>query len=157
MTQAAAGSSPPPPTLATGTLSPTQRPREQCVPGPTQGQRCSAHSSRKCMKNRRIAPRFRSRKRQRLQIIRVIDLQHETQSVNAWKQNGGPAQTARHGNVGARAGSPGGIGRSGRCRQTSAGQNQTSAINNPPAEAGASARAPSIGQRTSAVFGLSTW
>ena len=118
------------------------------------GHRCSTQSSRNCTKNRRNTPRLSSLKRQTLRIVRVIELRRENQKVNAWMPNGRSAQTARQGNMGARAGAPGAIGRSGRCRQTSAGRTQTSAIFCPPAEAGASARAHSIGQAPTRCFWL---
>ena len=114
----------------------------------------AAHCSKSCTGTRPIAPRLSTQKRQRIPIARVIELRHENQTVNACKLNDRPAQTTRQGNMGAQAGAPGAIGRSGRCRQTSARRNQTSAIFNPPAEAGVSARAPSIGQRTKRCFWL---
>ena len=119
------------------------------------GPSLQTQSSRNCTKNRRnITPRLSSLRRQTLRIVPVIELRRENQKVNAWMPNGRSAQTARQGNMGARAGAPGAIGRSGRCRQTSAGRTQTSAIFCPPAEAGASARAPSIGQAPKRCFWL---
>ena len=49
-------------------------------------------------------PRLSSCMQQILPIAQVTDLRRENQSVNAWKQNGHPAQTARKGKAGARAG-----------------------------------------------------
>ena len=114
----------------------------------------AAHCSICCAKSRPIALRLSTLERQRRPAAWVIELRCKSQTVNACKLNDRPAQTARQGNVGARASAPGAIGRSGRCRQTSARRTQTSGICNPPAEAGASARAPSIGQRTKRCFWL---
>ena len=126
--RAAAGSSPPPLTLTTGTKSPTQRTSEHCVPGCQSAVKAAAHSSILCAKNRPSEPRLSRLKRQRSPIAQVIDLRREIQTVNARMPNGRSAQTARQGRVGARAGSPGAIGRPGRRRQTSAHRNQTGAI-----------------------------
>ena len=81
-----------------------------------------------------------------LKAAQLIDLRREIQTVNARKPNGRSAQTARQGRLGARAGSPGAIGRPGRRRQTSAHRNQTSGIMCQSADAGASARAPAFDQ-----------
>ena len=88
----------------------------------------SAESTKFCAKNRPSEPRLSRLKRQRSPIAQVIDLRREIQTVNARMPNGRSAQTARQGRVGARAGSPGAIGRPGRRRQTSAHRNQTGAI-----------------------------
>ena len=141
-TRAAAGLSQPPPTLATGTKSPTQRPSDQCVPGCQAAVEAAAHSSIFCAKNRPSEPRLSRLKRQRSPIAQVIDLRREIQTVNARMPNGRSARTARLGNMGAWAGSPGGAGTSGGSRQTSARQSQTSGIMCKSGDAGASARAP---------------
>ena len=143
-TRAAAGLSLPPPTLATGTKSPTQRPSDQCVPGCQAAVEAAAHSSICCANNRPSEPRLSRLKRQRSPIAEVIDLRREIQTVNARMPNGRLAQTARQGRMGARAGSPGAIGRPGRRRQTSAHRNQTSGIMCQSADSGASARAPAL-------------
>ena len=102
--QAAAGLSPPPPTLTTGTLSHTQRTTAQSVPGCQAPNVKAAQSSSFCTTSRPSEPRLSSCMRQILPIAQVTDLRRENQSVNAWKQNGHPAQTARKGKAGARAG-----------------------------------------------------
>ena len=102
--RAAAGSCPPPPTLTTGTLSHTQRTTAQSVPGCQAANVKAAQSSSFCTTSRPSEPRLSSCMRQILPIAQVTDLRRENQSVNAWKQNGHPAQTARKGKAGARAG-----------------------------------------------------
>ena len=119
---------------------------DQCVPGCQAAVEAAAHSSTLCAKNRPSEPRLSRLKRQRSPIAEVIDLRREIQTVNARKPNGRSAQTARQGRMGARAGSPGAIGRPGRRRQTSAHRNQTSGIMCQSADAGASARAPAFDQ-----------
>ena len=85
----------------------------------------TAQSSKCCTKNRPNAPCLSTFERQLLTIAQVIELRRKNQSVNAQKRNGASAQTAREGRVGARAGSPGAIGRPGGRRQSSARRNQT--------------------------------
>ena len=64
----------------------------------------ATNSSKFCAVNRCSAPCLSTIERQRLRIAQGIDLQRKNQSVNAWKQNGHPAQTARKGKAGARPG-----------------------------------------------------
>ena len=144
--RAAAGLSPPPPTLTTGTLSHTQRTRDQSVPNCQAAVEAATHSSILCAKNRPSEPRLSRLKRQRSPIAQLIDLRREIQTVNARKPNGRSAQTARQGRLGARAGSPGAIGRPGRRRQTSAHRNQSGAIMRRVVEGASAANsaAPSI-------------
>ena len=116
-----------PPTLA-NPVSSSHRATEQCVPGAMRANCAGAHSSIFCTENRPSEPRLSSCMRQTLPIAQVIDLRRKSQTVNAWKPNSRSTQTARQGRMGARAGSPGAIGRPGRRRQTSAHRNQTGAI-----------------------------
>ena len=127
-THAAAGSRPPPPTLSQGTSSRLQTRTGKSVQSTSRANVATAHSSKVCTKNRPIASRLSSWMGQRLRIVRVIELQRKNQTVNSWKPNGRSGQTARQGNVGAQAGSPGAVGSSGSQRQTCARQSQTSAI-----------------------------
>ena len=125
--------SPPPPTLAIGTLSPPQNRSEQCVQGPSMANVKATHSSKFCKQNRPSEHTLSSCMRLTLPIAQVIDLWRKNQSVNARKRKGASGQTARRGREGARAGSPSAIGRPGRRRQPSARQNQTyGLIRRPP-------------------------
>ena len=127
-TRAAAGFCLPPPTLATGTVSPSQRASEQSVPGARRSNWAGAHSSIFCTEHRPNKPRLSSCMRQTWPIVQGIGLRRQNQPVNAWKPKARSAQSAQQASVGARAGSLGAIDRPGRCRQTSARRNQTSAI-----------------------------
>ena len=72
--QAAAGLSPPPPTLTTGTLSHTQRTTDLSDPGCLAANVKAAHSSNFCATSRPSAPCLSTHERQRLRIARAIEL-----------------------------------------------------------------------------------
>ena len=118
----------------------------------------TAQSSKSCTKKRRSAPGLSIWKRQRLPIAQGIDLRPKSQPVNACKPNGPDAQAARQRNMGAMAGSPGGIGDSDGWRQSSASRAQTSAIMQRAVEAASAANWPApsneIAKRSTALYPL---